>query len=152
MRGAFDYACTNSPLHRAFDSVETKDLLYSSDTLWSLDLGSLSSPRSTKMPSVRQKKAGIRAVSSTPEGSAAAAASAATPVLSTDVPQAVSRPQRSPKPTLPKVPATAAVVGSARNKGKRSPSATPTTTVARSGGIASSPTQTRLIGGHTDNR
>ncbi|CAM9154148.1 unnamed protein product [Ascophyllum nodosum] len=104
------------------------------------------------MPSVRQKKAGIRAVSSTPEGSAAAAASAATPVLSTDVPQAVSRPQRSPKPTLPKVPATAAVVGSARNKGKRSPSATPTTTVARSGGIASSPTQTRLIGGHTDNR
>lgn len=103
------------------------------------------------MASVRQKKAGIRAVSSTP----AETSTASEPgfVSSPHYPQATSGPQRNHESPVPKVPATAAVIESARNKGKRSPSAATTTTVvARGGGIRNSPTQGNLIAGRTGNK
>ena len=96
---------------------------------------------STSMASVRQKKKGIRAVSSPPPE----ASSLPRPVVSPNEPHSTTSRARVSDLSPPKPPAGAAVVQSARNKGKRSPSATappPSSTTSRG---KSSPTH--LVGG-----
>lgn len=93
------------------------------------------------MASVRQKKKGIRAVSTpSPEAS-----SLPRPVVSPNEPHSTTSRARVSDLSPPKPPARAAVAQSARNKGKRSPSATappPSSTTSRG---KSSPTH--LVGG-----
>lgn len=88
------------------------------------------------MASVRQKKKGIRAASTTytPQ-----AASLPRPPASTNAPLENTSPVRSPSSGPPKAPAKAAVV-SARNKGKRSPSGAAASATVRGSPNSSSPT------------
>lgn len=91
------------------------------------------------MASVRQKKKGIRAVSSTPPE----ASNLPRPVLSPNAPHSSAARVRSPAAAPPQPPPRTAVAQSARHKGKRSP----TTAVSSSRGSSTSSSPTHLIGG-----
>lgn len=93
------------------------------------------------MASVRQKKKGIRAASST--SPPPKASEMPRPVHSPNVPRAVAARPSAPTPAPPKAPARAAVAQSARQKGKRSPSATTSSTR----GASKSNSPSHLVGG-----